>query len=104
MATSSFTISRRISSARSAGEGRPVGSVDVTDHAGDLPGGVAVRKHAKRLQIGPQHHVGFLDPDESLDGRAVEHDVALERLLKLAVRHLDVLVDAEDVRELETHR
>src|SRR3989442_193196 len=42
-----------------------------------------------------------LEPHESLDRRAVEHDVALERLLELALGHLDVLVDAQDIRELE---
>src|SRR5262249_17363810 len=40
---------------------------------------------------------------EPLDRRAVEHDVAGERLLELRRRNLDVLVDAEYVRELQTH-
>ena len=86
---------------RAAGERRAVRIVDVADHAGDLARRVTVRQHAEGVQIGPQHHVRFLDPDEAFDRRTVEHDVALERLFELALGHLDILVDAEDVGELE---
>ena len=58
-------------------------------------------KHLERREVRLEVHVRFLDADEALDGRAVEHDPAVERLLELPVRHLDVLDDAEDVGELE---
>src|SRR5258705_521451 len=90
--------------ARAPGERRPIRIVDVADHPGDLAGAVAVREHPERLEVGPQHHVRLLDPHEALDRRAVEHDVALERLFELALGYLDVLVDAEDVGELEPER
>jgi hypothetical protein len=45
----------------------------------------------------------LFDAHEPLDRGAVEHDSPLERLLELAVWHLDVFQDAEDVGELEAH-
>ena len=52
-------------------------------------------------QVGLEQHVRLLDPHEPLDRGAVEHDLAVQRLLELAAGHLDVLVDAEDVGELQ---
>jgi hypothetical protein len=37
-------------------------------------------------QVGLKQHVRLLDPHEPLDRRAVEHDVAVERLLELRRR------------------
>src|SRR5204863_4336701 len=90
--------------AGAAGERRPVGVVDVADHARDFARGVVVGEDAERLEVGPQYHVRLFDPDEALDRRAVEHDVALERLVELARGYLDVLVDAEDVGKLQPER
>ena len=68
---------------------------------GHPPALVVVRQDPEGAEFRMQQHVRLLDPDEALDRRAVEHDLAVERLLELAARHLDVLVDAEDVGELE---
>src|SRR5205814_2778847 len=77
--------------------------VDVADHPRDLfAGGSGPREDAEGREVGPQVHVRLLDADESLDRRAVEHDLAVERVLELAVGNLDVLDRAEDVGELET--
>jgi hypothetical protein len=48
-------------------------------------------------------HVGLFDPHEALDGRPVEHDLPVERLLELPVGDLDVLDAADDVAELQAH-
>src|SRR6202040_914387 len=48
-------------------------------------------------------HVGLLDAGEALDRRAVEEDLAVQGLLELATRYLDVLGHAEDAGELEPH-
>ena len=61
------------------------------------------RQDAERRQVGPQIHVRLLDPHEAFDRGAVEHDLAVERGAELAIRDLDVLDDAEDVRELQAH-
>ena len=53
-------------------------------------------------RVGREQHVRLLDPHEPFDRRAVEHDVAVERLLELRRRNLDVLVDAENVGELKS--
>jgi hypothetical protein len=60
-------------------------------------------EHAKGRQIGTEVHVRLFNADEPLDGRPVEHDLAVERLLELAVGNLDVLDGAEDVGELKAH-
>ena len=86
---------------RASREGRPVGVVDVANEPGDAAPLVVVGQHPERVEVGLQHHVRLFDPHEPLDRRAVEHDIALERLLELALGHFDVLVDAQDVGELE---
>ena len=65
--------------------------------------GVGPGKHLEGAEVGLEVHVRLFDADEALDRRAVEHDAAVERLLELPVRHLDVLGRAEDVGELEAH-
>ena len=87
--------------ARAPCERRAIRIVDVADESCDAPALVVVGQDTKRVEVGLEHHVRLLDSHESLDRRAVEHDVALERLLELALGHLDVLVDAENVGELE---
>ena len=84
-----------------SGEGRSVGVVDVADHPRDLPALVVVGQDPERLDVRLEHHVRLFDANEPLDRGAVEHDVALERLLELALGDLDVLVDAQDVGELQ---
>ena len=66
-----------------------------------FPFGCDHGKIAERVEVGHEAHVRFLDPREALDGRPVELDLAVERLLELRARHLDVLDDSEDVRELQ---
>ena len=65
------------------------------------PLGVGPREHLEGREIGTQIHVRLLDAHEAFDRRAVEHDLAVERLAELAVGDLDVLDDAEDVGELQ---
>ena len=88
---------------RTAGERRAVRQMDVADHA----------RHFRAVRVGPgidlegvpvgnQQHVRFFDAGESLDRRAVEHDLAVEGFLELTARHLDVLDDAQEVGELES--
>jgi len=62
---------------------------------------VVVGQQPERGEIRLEQHVRLLDPDEALDGRPIEHDLAVERLVELDVGHLDVLVHAEDVGKLE---
>jgi hypothetical protein len=90
--------------ARVARERRAVGQVDVADEPRDARLGVPPREDLEGREVGREEHVRFLDAHETLDRRAVEHDVAGERLLELRRRDLDVLVDAEDVGELQAHR
>jgi hypothetical protein len=86
----------------SPAKGRPVGHVDVADETADARVRIAPREDPKGREIGREQHVALLDPHEPFDARAVEHDVAGERLLELRRGDLDVLVDAEDVGELES--
>ena len=89
---------------RTALEGAAVRVVDVADQPADPFAGVLrPRQHPEGRQVGPEEHVRLLDPDEALDRRAVEHDLAVQRRGELAVRDLDVLDDAEDVGELQAH-
>ena len=64
---------------------------------------VAPGKDQEGAQVGLEVHVRFLDPDESLDRGAVEHDFAVERVFELAIGDFDVLDRAEDVGELQAH-
>ena len=90
--------------ARAALERDTLGRVDVADHPRHLlTGRIVPGINHERVGIGTQEHVRFLDPHEALDRRAVEHDQAVQRVLELAVRNLDVLDRAEDVRELQPH-
>ena len=78
--------------------------VDVADQPADaLAGRRRPRQDAERRQVRTQEHVRLLDPDEAFDGRAVEHDLAVQRRAELPVRDLDVLDHAEDVGELQAH-
>src|SRR6185312_6214707 len=56
------------------------------------------------MEIRLEQHVRLLDPDESLDRGAIEHDLAVQSLLELAAGHLHVLVHAEDVGELQPQK
>ena len=88
--------------ARAAGERLAVGPVDVADHPRHLLAArVAPREDREGVEVGPQVHVRLLDADEALDRRAVEHDLAVQRVLELAVGDLDVLDRPEDVGELQ---
>ena len=83
-------------------KGRAVRVRDVADQPADARAlVVGPRKHLEGREVGTEIHVRFLDADEALDRRAVEHDLAVERVCELAVRDLDVLDDAEDVGELK---
>ncbi len=66
-----------------------------------FPFGCGHGKTRNVVEVGHEAHVGFLDSREALDGRAVELDLAVERLLELRPGDLHVLDDSEDVRELE---
>ena len=86
---------------RAPGKRLLVRSVDVAEQPGHASTLVFVGQNPERVQIRLEQHVGFFDPDEAFDRRSIEHDLTVERLLELAARHLDVLVDSEDVGELE---
>ena len=49
----------------------------------DILGVLKTRVDPEGVEIGHQQHVRLLDADEALDRRAVEHDLAVERLLEL---------------------
>ena len=68
------------------------------------PLGVGPGEDLEGREVGTQIHVRLLDADEAFDRRAVEHDLAVERLGELAVGDLDVLDDAEDVGELQAQK
>ena len=61
-------------------------------------------KHLEGREVGTQIHVRLLDAHETFDRRAVEHDLAVERLAELPVGDFDILDDAEDVRELQAEK
>ena len=83
------------------GERLLVRGVDVAEQPGYPAAFVVVGEDPEGVQIRLEEHVRFLDPDEALDRGAIEHDLPVQRLLELAARHLDVLVDAQDVGELK---
>lgn len=87
--------------ARTSGEGRSVGVCNIADQPCHLALVGLPGEDLKGLHIGHQEHVRFLDPRESLDRRAVEHDLAVQSLLELTRRHLDVFDDAVDIGELK---
>ena len=76
---------------------------NVADQPADARVGIAPRIDEKRVEIRREQHVRLLDAHEAFDRRAVEHDVAGQRLLELRRRNLDVLVDAKNVGELQPH-
>ncbi len=86
-----------------AGEGLSVVGLDVADQAADLAMPVLPGVDLERLQIGGEQHVAFFDAGEALDRRSVEHHFAIESLLELALRDLDILGNPVDVRELQAH-
>ena len=89
---------------RTPGKRRAVGIGDVADDAGDpLRAGVTPGEDLKSLEVGLEEHVGLFDSHEAFDRRSVEHDPPVEGLFELAIRHLDVLDDPQDVGELEAH-
>ena len=93
------TLQRRT---RATGEGLAIRGRDVADDPRNLLAGrTGPREDAEGVQVRTQVHVRFLDPDESLDRRPVEHDPAIERFGELPVRNLDVLDRAEDIGELQ---
>ena len=87
--------------ARVSRKRKAIREVHVADDARDAMLGIPPRKHPECREVGGEEHVALLDPHEPLDAGAVEHDVARQRLLELARRQLDILVDAEDVGELQ---
>jgi hypothetical protein len=92
----------RLSTARgSPANGVPSGMVMSQITRATRASGSPHGRTRKVARSGPQEHVALLGAHEPLDRAAVEHDVAGQRLAELRRRHLDVLVDAEDVGELE---
>jgi truncated hemoglobin YjbI len=89
---------------RIALERRAVGTVHVADHAPHARRRLPPWKDLKRGEVRGQQHVGLLDPHEAFDARPVEHDVALQRLPELRRRNLDVLDDAQNIRELQAQK
>jgi hypothetical protein len=87
--------------ARAAGEGRAVRISDIADQPSDLALVGLPREDLEGVEVGHQEHVRLLDAGESLDRRAVEHDLAVEGLRELTFGDLDVFDDAVDVGELE---
>ncbi len=78
-----------------------VGHRDVTEHACRVVVTAAggPRQHLERRRIGTGDHVGFRDPRETLDGRAVEADALLERTLEFGGCDGHRLEVTEDVGE-----
>ena len=88
-----------------ADERRTVRVGDVADHPAYALGRlIRPWKDLKGRRVRLEEHVRFLDADEALNRRAVEHDPAVERLFELPVWHLDVFDDTEDVGELKAHK
>src|SRR5205823_12383704 len=89
---------------RVAAELLTVGRVDVGDHPRHIFGRRAGPwENAEGGEVGPEVHVRLFNSDEALDGRSVEHDLAIERFFELAIGDLDVLDGAQDVGELQAH-
>ncbi|MNK83004.1 hypothetical protein D3C87_1027970 [compost metagenome] len=85
-----------------ADEGLAVGQEDVADHAGMLlAGGDIPGDDAEGAEVGQQEHVGFGDPGEAFDARAVEPLAEVDGVLELGEGDGDALHDAEHVAELE---
>ena len=58
----------------------------------------------KGIQIGIEILVGFVDADESLDGRAVKHDLVVDRTLDLGGGDGDVFQLSENIGELQADK
>ncbi len=88
--------------ARVALERRAVRLADVADEPGDalLPG--PPREEAVGRDIGLEHHIRLLDPDEPLDRRPVEPDTVGQRLPDLLRRDGDVLGHTQKIGELQS--
>ena len=88
--------------ARVAHKSVAIGAVDIAEDLGHAGFRVPPGEDAKRLEVGPEEHVTFFDLHEPFDRRAVEQNLAVERLGELTRRHLDVFRHAEDVDEDQT--
>ena len=82
--------------ALSRGEIQCIGATTFDEYRKYIEKDSALERRFQSIAVDPP------DPDETLDGGAIEHDLAGQRLLELAIRDLDVLVVALDVREHQT--
>ena len=89
--------------ARVALEGLAVRGVDVAEDASDRRLARAPREHGEGVRIREREHVGLFHRDETVDGRAVEADALLERLLELLGRDRERLEVAQNVGEPKAH-
>ena len=80
-------------------EGRAVEVGDVAEDPGHLRVVVVPGQQLERLGVGPGQDVGFLDPAEAVDGRAVEGHPLVERVLELGRGDVEPLRGPEHVGE-----
>ncbi len=85
--------------ARVALVGGSVGPHDVAEHRRDRLAVLAPRQDLQRGGIGQRHHVGLLDPGESLDRRAVEAHALGHRRVEFVDRDDEGLEEAENIGE-----
>ena len=64
-----------------AGEGGPIGAVDVADQTGGTAGLVDPREDVEGIQIRYKIHIRFLNADKPLNRRTVKHALVVQSLL-----------------------
>ena len=89
--------------ARVGPAGRSVGHQDVAEHARGAGRFRPPRQDLERRRVRLGEHVGFVDPGEPLDRRAVEADALGEGALEFGGCHRDRLQEAEHVGEPQPH-
>ena len=89
--------------ARVAGERVSLRGADVAEDARNAALGGAPRKDLERAHVREGEHVGLLERGEAINGRAVEADTLLERLLEVLGGDGERLEVAEHVGEPKAH-
>ena len=80
-----------------------VGIQDVADQAADVLAVDLPGKHLEGARVGHGHEIALVDPREAFDGRAVDPDALVERLLEHAQGDSDALHLSQDVEEPEVN-
>ena len=81
-----------------------VDPIDITNEAGNFSAFLPPWMNDERIQIRVECHVGFFDPDESVDRGAVETNLVIQRFFQLARRDGNVFHSTKNIRKLQTDK